>query len=353
MNDRNGDVVSLMTEAFTEARQTNPDSFHKLTFTVAGHPLEIRVVGNALATDIKSALAHLSPPAPDHKPDLVFELWDQAETGVGCSVLDSTASQKEFCLVEMSPDGRFMTERRDHSFLCLDRATSRAVGITGSIHTQHIDERARPLQRPLSVWLEDKNIQFVHAALVAIGGTGILFGGAGGAGKSSTSIASLLHGHDFLGDDFIGMEKTADGSFVGHSLFASCLVDSGRMAHFPQLARHAMAPNHDFESKSVVYLAHSHSSQLIARTTIDLLLLPRVVDQDKSSWRQASMTEAMLALAPTSVLFTPTPSGKAFELLSDLIDAVPTYRLELGRDIQDIPLAVEKIVAEAVLSVSD
>jgi len=337
----------LLTEAFADARQSNPERFHKLGFDVAGYPIEVRVVGDALADEIKSSMAHLATAAAGREPDLVFELWDQAETGVGCSVLDTAASQKEFCLVEMSPDGRFVTEKRDHSFLCLDRTGNRAVGITGSFRSQHIDERARPLQRPLSVWLDDKDILFVHAALVAIDGSGVLFGGAGGSGKSSTSIASLLHGHDFLGDDFIGMEQTPEGGFIGHSLFASCLIDSGHMKRFPELARNAIAPNHAFESKSVVFLAASHATRLIPRTPIELLLLPKVVDQDKTSWRPAAKTEALLALAPTSVLFTPTPSGKAFEMLSGLIEAVPTYWLELGRDIKDIPLAVEKIVAEA------
>ena len=241
-------------------------------------------------------------------------------------------------------------EKRDHCYICLDRAANRAVGITKSIHCQHIDERARPLQRPISVWLNDKNVQFVHAGLVAVKGVGVLFIGAGGAGKSSTAIALLLHGHNFLGDDFIGLEKLADGGFRGHSLFASCLIDSGHMARFPQLLRDASAPNYDFESKSVVFLALSNFDHLIAQTAIDILLLPKVVDQNETSWRPASKAEAMLALAPTSVLFTPTPGAAAFELLSDLVNALPTYWLELGRDFEAVSRTVEKIVAEVDLT---
>ena len=345
MSSRDSDIMSRMARAFVTARQKHPDSFQSLSFTIAGYPVEVRVVGKNLAGEIEEALAHLRSTQKKFDPDLVFELWDQDETGVDCELLNTTAAQKEFCVVKTSSDGRFVIEERSHSCTWLDRERNRAIGVIKSARLRHVDERARPLQRPLSVWLNDKGIQFIHAGLVAIHDTGVLFIGAGGAGKSFSSIASMLYGLRFLGDDFVGLEKLPDGTFRGHSLFASCLVDSGHLNRFPQLEADAIPPNHDFETKSVIYMARSHSDRLISQVSIGLLLLPKVVDNRTSSWRPASKAESMLALAPTSVLFTPTPSAQALNQLADLITTVPAFWLELGRETEDISRIIEQIAS--------
>lgn len=345
MSSCNGETMSQMRRAFVAASQQHRDSFRSMLFTIAGYPVEIRVVGKDLAREIEDALAHLRSTEVKFEPDLVFELWDQDETGVDCGILSTSAAQNEFCVVKTSSNGRFVIEERSHSCTWLDRESNHAVGVTKSSRLRHVDERARPFQRPLSVWLNDKGIQFIHAGLVATDDTGVLFIGAGGAGKSSSSIASMLHGFRFLGDDFVGIEKMPDGTFRGHSLFASCLVDSGHLKRFPQLEADALRPNYGFETKSVVYLARSHSDQLISEVSIGLLLLPKVVDSPTSSWRRASKAETMLALAPTSVLFTPTPGARALDQLADLITTVPAYWLELGTEIEDIPRVIEQIIS--------
>lgn len=51
---------------------------------------------------------------------------------------------------------------------------------------------------------------FFHASTVGIGGQGIMFIGAGGAGKSTTALALAARGHDFLGDE-VGAYLPASG----------------------------------------------------------------------------------------------------------------------------------------------
>ena len=79
--------------------------------------------------------------------------------------------------------------------------------------------------------------------------------------------------------------------------------------------------------------------------------LPQVVKNAvEPRIRPASKGEALLALAPTSLLQIPSPSRgvKGFNNLAQLAEQVPSYHLELGSDVRSIPRLVGEIVADEV-----
>ena len=89
---------------------------------------------------------------------------------------------------------------------------------TASSERLSLYERGKPFRVLLSVWLHDRGVQVVHAALVARGDRGVLLPGRGGAGKTTSALTCLLAGFRYLGDDYVGLEGPVDGSFRGHSL---------------------------------------------------------------------------------------------------------------------------------------
>jgi hypothetical protein len=146
----------------------------------------------------------------------------------------------------------------------------------------------------------------------------------------------------YLGDDFVGIQKVED-SFVGHGLFSSCLLNVHHLERFPDLGPHAVPAHQDFEDKSILYLDEVFNGNLMSTVAIRAIVLPRVVDREETRYRQASKVDALFAMAPTSVMFLPRPSQEAFDRLTEVVETVPAFWLELGSDIPRIPAAVKSL----------
>jgi hypothetical protein len=284
---------------------------------------------------------------PAGNPGLTIDIWSQEETGVKGMPVTNYERGEVLSAITASPEGRYIKEERYDGLVLLDRRTSHVVGYRGSSDTLYVDERARPFQRLLSIWLDDRDFQLLHSGLVSWQGRGVLFVGKAGAGKSTSSIACLRGGFGFLGDDFVWYEDAGDGSFTGHGLFASCLVAPRQLTRFPDLAPHADPTNHAHDDKSLVFLSRLFPERMERIAAISVIALPRVVDSDETSFRPASNGEALLAMAPTSLLFRPGVSARSLDKLSKLVECVPCYWLELGRDVDQIPDAVRRMVAAA------
>lgn len=342
-----GKAVKAMQAAFEEAMAACPDAVSEHHYAFAGTCVRLRIAGRGLAQGITPPFDHLKGGVPARKPGLTIDVWNQEETGVK-GIPGATYERGEALSVfTASPEGRYVAEERNDGMSLLDRRTSHVVGYRGSSDTLYVNERARPFHRLLSVWFNDRDIQLLHSGLVSWRGRGVLFVGMAGAGKSTSSIACLRGGFGYLGDDHVWFEDTGDGSFTGHGLFASCLVTPEHLTRFPDLASHTEAANYAHEDKSLVYLSRLFPERMERSATISVVALPRVVDSDETSFRPASKGEALLALAPTSVMFLPGANVRSLDKLGKLVERVPCYWLELGRDVDQIPDTVRRMVAAA------
>jgi hypothetical protein len=310
---------------------------------IAGYTLHVRVVGDEWARIVATAMGHLQVDAdPTHPPDITIDVWDVRATGVSVAKPSARDAAAPPILMKTSDDGLFIGEERQHGVTWLDRRTNRIVGFVESASHLNLDERARPFHKMLAAWLEDRGIQFIHSGLIRHQERGILFVGNGGAGKSTSSIACLRAGMEYLGDDFIGL-GVERGRFVGHGLYASCLLNVHHIKRFPDLQRLGHAPNYAHEEKCVLYLTEAFADCLQTRSGIDAIALPRVVDSELTTFRPATRAETLRAIAPTSVMQLPRPNRAAFDRLVELVQAVPSYWLELGRRIDLIPGAVRAL----------
>jgi hypothetical protein len=316
--------------------------YREFNLQVAGFPVRIRVVGNAWAEIVAASMGHLrSEPVP-REPALTVDVWDTEETGTLAPELAEPDPSVPPILMKSSEDGQFVGEERHHGMVWLDRVHDRILGFARGVSSLNLDERARPFHKLLSAWLEDRGVQFVHSGLIAHAGKGILFVGNGGAGKSTSSISCLQAGMGYLGDDFIGL-GIEDGRFVGHGLYASCLLNVHHIKRFPDLQPLAHAPNYGYEEKFVLYLTEAFPRCLRQLTGIDALMLPRVVDAEITTFRPATKSATLMAIAPTSVMLLPRPNRAAFERLTQLVQDTPSYWLELGRRVDLIPAAVQAL----------
>jgi hypothetical protein len=307
-------------------------------------------VGRELAEHIPRPFEHLRSSLPDPTaPRLRIDLWDGAESGVQ-PPLSSRVAQLERRwmvddeLVSASADGRFIRYERAESLTWLDRRAGHLIEWWSSAAACTVFESNKPFRMLLPIWCEQQGIQLVHAGLVSRSGRGVLIAGSSGAGKSTTALACLCAGFDFLSDDCAGLQEVGGGSFVGYSLYSSARLERDHLQRFPLLRLHARVSDDPRSGKSLLQVAELFPDRVARAVPIRALALPRVADAPRSQLRPASRGQALLVLAPSSLRVHFHSGAAGFDQLARLVNQVPSYWLELGHDLRSIPECVEELL---------
>lgn len=329
-----------------------PDrSVHR--YRLAGRPVSLRVAGRALEQRLTRPLTHLSSnDGPADPAELTIELWDGSETGVPCPIRNLRDA-----FYRTWPFGRHvLASSRDETVFgyqthqavsVLDRAKGRITGYVASPDRLSLYELGKPLQPLLFAWLCDRDVVPVHAGLVSRDGVGILLGGAGGSGKTTTSLLCARNGFEYLGDDYIALPAAGAGGYRAYGLYSSTWLEPDHARRFPWLQDH-LVQGGPGEDKWLVVLGDVAGVGLAAETRVAALALPRVSGTEETTWQPASGAEALRRLAPSSILQLPFISpGPALTRMAELAQAVPVYRLELGTAMDRIPERVAELLAEA------
>ena len=335
-------AIECLSPAFSNVAKKVPESIFEANYIFAGKPVRIRIAGQRLAADVDKSL-HYVRTSDDVSPALTIEVWDDDEVGP-LGLLDWPEDADYHGLVSVTEDARYVLNQRPSSVLLLDREEHRIVGSVRARDMLFQDERARPFHLLISIWLADRDIQFIHAGLIAQDGKGLLFAGKSGSGKTTSSIACYVGGLTYLSDDCVALEKTADGDFLGHSIYATFMHDD--VQRFPELAAIAHGPNHSFEKKDTVYLVEHGTDRYARKIDLAGIIIPKICNQAETTFRRAKTMEAMLALAPSSLWMLPNAAKASLDKLDGLLTKVPAYWLELGRDVDQVAPTVKRLFSE-------
>lgn len=244
--------------------------------------------------------------------------------------------------VVQSGEGGFVHLHRE-SVIAFNRDVSRVdalLRVGGAVASWH---RAKPLQVALSSFFAERGVDFLHAGLVSSAGNGVLLTGASGSGKSTLSIASLLTGLDYLGDDCVAAAGTR-----GFSIYASGCIESEHLRRFPLASDVVEATGvrrgGEGEGKVVLPLNAWFAPRLVRETTIRAIVLPRVTRTSCVSLRPATGRDALLALAPGSILKRAVPAAIAMQRMTRLVATVPVFHLEMG-PIVEAGLRIQELLA--------
>ncbi len=351
-------IFNTLLASFLEGMNSHRDGVCESYYAFAGCQVRLRVFGRKLADQICTAFTHLKTEEKTGPtlPQLTIDLWDGAQTDLSSRLASIDEHIRAIWPVAdgtltSSPDSRFVGHQLPQFKTWLDRKARRLIGWTPSGKELLLHERGKPLLSLLSMWYKDQEIQVVHAGMVSRDGRGVLFPGSARAGKSTSALACLCAGFDFLGDDYIGLQVAGEDSFVGHSLYNSTFLEIDHLARFPLLMPHAIDRTLREKEKPLILLSQVFPMRLKRSAPIRVVVLPRVVDAAESRIRPASKGEVLLGLIPSSIVtIVPRPGAQGFERLARLVEHVPCYWLELGRDIAKIPHLVEDLLAEAARS---
>lgn len=330
--------------AFAEVSHRRPETLREIRCTLVGQSARLRIAGRKLGEIMAAPFAHARrlDSAP---PELEIELWDVAETGIPGPVQSiSGLLEREWQMGEetLAASAPLVAHQLHESIVWLDRDARRIVGWIPSANSLSLHQRGKPLQTILSIWAHDRGAQAVHAGCIARDGAGIVLPGKGGAGKSTTALACALAGFSFLSDDLV----VFDASFGAHSLYCSAWLDAGHARNFPALAVHATPTGSAIETKSLLMMSDTPGVRVAAAAHLTALALPRIVHRPAEPPWRATRAEALLVLAPSTVLQLHPRSGRReIERLAELTARAPAFWLELGTDLHSIPKHVEEILA--------
>lgn len=337
--------------AFETAQRRAAHGYREARYLICDQPVRLCIAGEQLARHVQAPLAHLRAPDNADAAALTIELWDARETQVPGPSPAYHAVGRTWTLGDgafaAAPDGRFVSHQLRGSVVWLDRASQHLVGWFADSGQLTLHERGKPLQMLLSLWASDRGLQPVHAALVARGGRGVLIPGNSGAGKTTCALACLRAGCTYLGDDWVGVARSADGAFTGYGLYSSAYMEPAHAERFPLLAERAQAPRAAGEPKSLIQLSEVYPERLGHAASLCALALPRVVATAAARPRRASKRDALLMLLP-STIFTmrPRAGSAAVDRLGELVEQLPAYWVEIGPDLARIAGSIDEILAD-------
>lgn len=334
-----------------EAAWESTDEHFEVRLDLAGWPVLLRIAGDALATRIVPAIAHLADERPAAQrgrgdpsggapgsPGLRIGCWDREHTAVDpppppASIDDFLPRGRIRGLtghrlrVAYDPGPRMLSvydEEHEAAFVAVGDAATLPSWV----------ERA-PLRTVLTAWASRRGLAFLHASGVANHLGAVALAGASGCGKSTTAWNAVASGWRFLADD--ACIATLDGAPTLHSVYGLAKLEDDALDRFPGLAS---LPTARHDGQMVV----DARPYLTGHAPLRAVVLPEVGDASISRLSPCSPADALRALVRGSIHEGDGAGSAALPALTRLVRSVPCHHLVLGSD----PDGVVRALADAL-----
>jgi hypothetical protein len=319
------------------------DRFLKL----ADRIIQLRFAGPALVPHTIPALAHLET-EPSLMPDLIVRVCDSASTGVSMPASPWRTAEQTFRGEAPGAYNEGHLHTSSHEWVgvlsMLDGEAGSAVFWAADAGLLHFSMRGAPLRDILHWWLVDHGSLLVHGAGVGDSSAGVLLTGRGSSGKSTTALACLGAGLLYAGDDHVavGIEPTP----WLYSLYNTAHLDIGGSFTFSDLASGIQDPEPSNDFKLQIFIHQHRPDAITTGFPLVAIVLPRVAHRSDSRLRVASGAEMLIALAPATILSLPGAGQGILRRMTRLARQVPSYVLEVGTDLSQIPPIIMDLLAE-------
>ena len=354
-SDANGEVVESFAERLAGAFERAADNVGLIPhdLEIAGVRIQLELAGRALEPVLLRALAHRVIDCREPGAfDLTVRAWDSASSGVEMPAPDVQPMGFHAGHLPELSDHRFHCALDPHSggFSCFDRSTATAIWTCPDAVRAQPYECAAPLRSILQAALLEKGLQLAHGAVVGTDHGGALLLGRGGSGKSNTALACLVAGLHYIGDDYVLLdrdEKTAHNVFQTGKLFPDDL-------HlFPSLQKAVRNSTLNHAGKHVFFVGESSFGEpsstrgdQVSALEVRVALIARIGTGSRSRVRPARRAEALLALAPNTLIQLPGGGAADLRNLARFLAEVPTCVIELGSDRSEVAKAVARVIEE-------
>ena len=315
------------------------------SYVIGGYRVRLSFAGGALLS-LTRALEHLAVD-DQSSPDLTICIWDSESTG---QRMTRRPWQEDDFLARGVIQG-YNTERIYTAFQhgsgavsVLDKERNLAVFWAPDPRVPYW-ENGSPLRTILHWWLLGRGLQLVHAAAVGNSHGGVLIGGKGGSGKSTTALACLESNLSYVGDDYTLLGF--DSGPVVHSLYNSAKLNSDHVQRFPSLVPQIANPERLADEKALLFVNEHYPLKVANRLPVRAILLPRVTGLPETRWKRVSVAMALAALAPSTIFQLPRAGSEALKFLATFERGLPCFSLEVGTNLSTIPPVIERLLAES------
>jgi len=315
---------------------------------IAGSRVTLRFAGEALVPRVLPALEPLVVPHAAGEPGLTVCLFDSETTGIAIpdAPWPRSAYGPQGC-IEGYNDERFTTVYEQGTGLLRLFDRERALSLQWGPRPDSVPywESTFPFRSLLHWWLRDRPLQMVHAAAVGTPEGGILLAGRSGSGKSTTSLACLLDGLDYVGDDYV-LAEIEPAPYV-HGLYATAKVEPANLSRLPALAPYVENAGRLAHEKAVIRLGRPgapHAWRLSPGFPVRAVAVPQVTGRRDTRVVPASPVTALTALAPTTLAHLPRGHEQALAKMGRLVRSVPCFVLELGTAMGQVSAAVRSLL---------
>lgn len=190
-------------------------------------------------------------------------------------------------------------------------------------------------------WTLPERARLCHAGTVGRDGAGVLLVGAGGAGKSGTTLAGIASGLDSVGDDYCIV--TMDGDAIeARPVFRVLKQD-------PAGVRRVFGPDADYgpvnwQGKWEIHADRLPRPPLVDRLALRAIVTPRVAHVERSTIRPIPAPLALRAFMPSNVMQLPDGEAEGVRFTAELCRRLPTFELLLSPDRDDIAGAIARLI---------
>jgi hypothetical protein len=198
-----------------------------------------------------------------------------------------------------------------------------------------------PLRTIVHWWAAPTTLQPLHGGAVGLNGEGVLVVGNSGAGKSTTTLACLEAGMQYVGDDYLVVDTA---TATAYSLYSTVKLEPENLERFPSLAPLVFNAGRLDEQKAIVRLNEHRGDRLVSSLRLRAMVMPHVTGERDSRLEPGSAAEALRILAPTTSFHLPGYAREVVTKLGALVRALPCYRLEAGTDLDGVVATITELL---------
>jgi hypothetical protein len=302
---------------------------------VADVRIRLQFAGPCLADMLMPPLEHLCVAGTD--ADVTFHIWESATTGIG--MVPPPCTREQF--TDRGDVWGFNSERYRTAFHWIecsvnlfDVRTRTAIWWVDSADRLPYWTKASPLRTLFHWCMELYGKQLLHAAAVGDANGAVLITGKGGVGKSTTALAALGAGFDYVGDDYVivGLDE---GPSV-YCLYGTAKVNADQAGRFPALLSHVAPLGGVGEEKTVIRLFPAFAGQIARRMRVRALLTPRFSGGAATSLVPAEALTLARATSFTTMSQLPYAGRRTNDFIQRLVAGVPGFEIALGTDLDGV-----------------
>jgi hypothetical protein len=290
----------------------------------------------------------LRPATGDAPPDMTVYLLDAESLGWPqpqpwpASIFDRQTMARELSVAGLR--GGYLHDPRVWQFFDVNAGLGvqlvRRPGATGAW------ESGSPLRSFLHWGHSQRGMQLCHAGTVGRDGNGVLLVGAGGSGKSGTTLAAVAAGLDTVGDDYCLVGQSEAG-VVAYPLFHILKQDPGGVRRALGDAATASFGPLNWQGKYEIHAEMLERDPFVEGLRIRAIVLPRIAGAAQSSFLPVPAGQAMRALAPSSSFQLPDGEREGIAFAASLCRRLPCVEMALSGNAAEIAAALDRFVMES------